>query len=303
MVARACSWLVGERPLLNSALDSGAKSFLQANTMSRVHAAFAILMLSACSRDAALRRFTPADADVRARAYLAQLTVGNVDSAASRLVPFLQTPASRSELEKVAALLSPMRVDSMKVVGARTNTWAGGRRVNLTYELYLQPSGWAIANVATLDSAGTWAVEGVSARQLERPIEEGARFSLSNKPAIYYLWLAITGICAAVSLGAAIFMATRRGMPKHWWWALASLVGVGGYSLNWTTGQTGISLFKVQLFSAAALQSGPFAPWIVTFAFPLGALVALQKYRSWRHRSVEHDSSATSSGPSPEAAV
>lgn len=285
---------------MNFALNSGAEILLQANIMNRVYAALVILVLSACSRDAALRRFTPADADARARAYLALFTRGHVDSAYARLAPSLQTPTARSELEKVAALLSPVRLDSMKVVGASTNTWAGGRRVNLTYELYLQPSGWTLANVGTVDSAGTWVVEGVSARPLQRPLEEGARFSLSNKAAVYYLWLVITGLCAAISVGMAVFMATRRRMPKHWWWALASLVGVGGYSLNWATGQTGISLFKVQLFSAGALQSGPFTPWIVTFAFPLGALVALSKYRSWRHRLVEQNSSAASRGPSPE---
>ncbi|HET7551386.1 MAG TPA: hypothetical protein VFK04_08845 [Gemmatimonadaceae bacterium] len=271
--------------------------------MRPAHVVLVVLALSACSRDALLSRFTPADADARARGYLDLFTRGNVDSAVARLAPTLRSATARSELEKVATLLSAEPVDSMKIVGANTMTWPGRRRVNLTYELYLQPSGWLLANVATLDSAGTWVVEGVSARPLSRPIEESARFSLSHKPLVDYLWLVIAGLCAVLSVGAAVFIATRRQMPNHWWWALASLVGVGGYSLNWATGQTGMSLFKVQLFSAAALQMGPFAPWIVTFSFPLGAVVALSKYRDWRNRTAEGDASSVSRGPTPEAAV
>lgn len=265
----------------------------------RVHTALVILALSACSMDDTIRRFTPADADVRARAYLALLTRGNVDSAVARLAPSFQNPTTPGELEKLAVLLSHERVDSMKVVGAATNKWSSGRRVNLTYELY-QPSGWILANVATLDSAGRWTVEGVSARPLTRPLEEGSHFSFSNKSAVYYLWLVIAGLCAATSIGMAAFLATRRRMPKRWRWVLASLVGVGGYSLNWATGQTGVSLFKIQLLSAGALQSGPFAPWIVTFAFPLGAIVALYKYRDWKHQS---ESSSASPSPSLDTAL
>ena len=271
--------------------------------MRLTHAVLLVLVLSACGRDALLSRFTPADADARARAYLELFRRGDVDSAVARLTPVLRTATARSELEKVATLLSAKPVDSMKIVGANTMNWPGRRRVNLTYEVYLKPSGWLLANVATLDSAGTWLVEGVSARPLSRPIEESVRFSLLHKPAVDYLWLLITGLCAALSVGTAIFIAMRRQMPNHWWWMLASLVGVGGYSLNWATGQTGISLFKLQLFSAAALQAGPFAPWIVTFSFPLGAIVALSKYRDWRNRLAEHDATLAGHGPSPEAAV
>lgn len=294
---------VSQRPPRSPVLDCDAPGLFQEKIVRPIHAVLVVMAFSACSQEDALRRFTPADADTRARAYLELFARGNIDSAVARLTPALRTASARTELEKVAELLSEARVGSAKVVGATTNTWPGRRRVNLTYELYLQPSGWLLANVTTLDSAGTWVVEGVSARPLSRPIEEGARFSLSHKPMVNYLWLVITGLCALLSVGAAVFMATRRRMPKHWWWALASLVGVGGYSLNWATGQTGISLFKVQLFSAGALRMEPFAPWIVTFAFPLGAIVALSRYRDWRNRLVEHDTSTAGRGPSPEAAV
>jgi len=251
--------------------------------MNRVPAALAILMLSACNSDALIRKFTPADADARDRAYLALFVRGHQDSAAARLLPSLQTPAASGELAKMAALLATARMESMKVVGANTATFAASRRVSLTYELSAKPGGWLLANVLTVDSAGTWFVDGAHVESVRQPLEESARFALSGKSPLFYMFLLVTILCAAVSIGAALFMATRKQMPNHWWWALASLIGVGAFSLNWTSGQTAFTLLNVQLLSAGAIESGPYAPWVLKLAFPLGAVIALPKYRSWRN--------------------
>jgi|SRR5690348_8207558 len=110
------------------------------------------------------------------------------------------------------------------------------------------------------------------------------------------MFLLVTILCAAVSIGAALFMATRKQMPNHRWWALASLIGVGAFSLNWTSGQIGFTLFNVQLLSTGAIESGPYAPWVLKFAFPLGAVIALEKYRSWRNLPEPSRSPASASG-------
>lgn len=103
----------------------------------------------------------------------------------------------------------------MKVVGANTFESPGIRRVTLTYELH-SPHDWLLASVVTLDSAGAWTVEGVNATPLVMPLEESTRFSLANKSAVHYLWLAIAALCLSASLGTAVFLATRRTMPKRW---------------------------------------------------------------------------------------
>ncbi len=60
------------------------------------------------------------------------------------------------------------------------------------------------------------------------------------------------------------------------------MVGVTKVSFNWTTGATAVQLFSVTILSAGFVRTAPAAPLILFLSFPVGAIVALQKYHSWR---------------------
>jgi hypothetical protein len=247
----------------------------------RAYAVVLVLASTACSAEDAFRRFTPVDADNRARAYLALFTAGRVDSARTRLVPQLAGPKADEELARIGTILTGQQFDSTRVIGAQTNVIDGVRHVNLTYELH-SARGWSIANVATIDSAGSWFIEGVSARTIDRPLEELTQFGLRGKTTRHYLWLVLTILAAVISISTACWIGTRREMPRRWRWVFASLLGVGAFSINWASGEIGVRLFNIQFASAAALRAAPVAPWILTFAIPVGALGALLRYRRWR---------------------
>src|SRR5689334_17699082 len=160
---------------------------------------FVAAALVACDQEAALRRFTPPDADSRARAYLDLLVGGHTDSAAARLIPSLATTETRQVLDSMAVLLRGQVFDSTRVIGAHQNIVNGVRHLNLSYEQRAQ-AGWFLTNVATVDSAGDWAVEGFSARPIAHPLEDDARFTFAGKSARHFFWLAATIACAALSL-------------------------------------------------------------------------------------------------------
>jgi hypothetical protein len=204
-----------------------------------------------------------------------------VDSALARLHPQLAGPEVEQQLARIGAMLDGQRFDSTRVVGVRTNVISGVRHVNLSYERH-SARGWSIANVATVDSAGTWFVEGVSAQPIDRPIEESTRFGLQGKTVRHYAWLLLTILAAAISLSTACWIASRRAMPKRWRWVFASLIGVGAFSLNWASGEIGVRLLNVQLASAAFMRPGTVGPWVLTFGVPVGAVAALRRYRRWR---------------------
>jgi hypothetical protein len=61
-------------------------------------------------------------------------------------------------------------------------------------------------------------------------------------------------------------------------------------SLNWATGSVAVRALAVQLLSAGAFQAGPASPWILSIAFPLGAVLGLIHYRRWRGRNADPES-------------
>jgi hypothetical protein len=241
--------------------------------------------LAACSSDATMRRFTPADADARSRSYLALFTRGQVDSAAARLAPRFVGPRTHDALTKVAGLLGGQQFDSTRVIGVNANTINGVRHINMSYELHSPPNRWSLANVATVDSAQTWFVEGVTAKIIAHPLEEDVRFTFAGKTWRHYLWLLISVLCVATSLGMALFIATRGGMPKRIGWAALSLVGLGIFSINWTTGASVTNLFSVQIGGASLTRGAPVMPWILSFSIPIGAYYAWRRYRQWQAES------------------
>lgn len=184
---------------------------------------------------------------------------------------------SRYALIIIAALLAacssdaamrrftPAAVDSIRVIGVNVNTINGVRHVNVSNEGHSPPNRWSVANVATFDSAQTWFVEGVTAKTIAHPLEEDVRFTLAGKTFRHYLWLPISVLCVATSIGMALFIGTRRGMPKRFGWAALSLVGLGMFSINWNTGASVTNLYSVQIGGASLSRGAPVMPWILVF--------------------------------------
>jgi hypothetical protein len=260
-------------------------------------------LLAACSSDAAMRRFTPSDADARSRSYLALLTRGQVDSAASRLPPRFRGPRTHDAIAKMAELLGGLQFDSTRVVGVNVNTVNGVRHVNLSYELHSPPNRWSVANVATFDSAQTWFVEGATARMIAHPLEDDVRFTLVGKTFRHYLWLLISVVCVAISFGMAVFIGTRRGMPKRFAWAVLSLVGLGMFSINWNTGENVTNLYSVQIGGASLGRSSPVVPWVLSFSIPIGAYYAWRRHRQWQSESTKSGELVSMPDPAPEETV
>ena len=253
----------------------------------RLFAALSVIALAGCDPEARINAMAPPDMDARARAYLQLLARGQVDSAFERLAPSLRTSEARDAMVKVSAMLAHRSLDSSQRVGVQVNDMNDMRHLNLTYQFH-DSLGWLMANVATVEdrrfvATGDWTVEGFSVRPLPASLESTTAFTLAGRSARHYLWLLAAVVAAVVSIGTAIRVGMSRGMPRRWLWTFVALLGVVRCSLDWSTGAWQVVPLQVLLFSAAFLRMGnQYAPWIISFGFPLGAIVAEQRRRRWR---------------------
>jgi hypothetical protein len=245
--------------------------------------AFSSLVVAACSPNAMMARIVPPERDARARRYLGMLTTGQHDSILTHARFGSDAAAVATGLAQLDSIFLGQRLDSMQLVGANLFSSNGRERLDVAYEFRTQ-QGWNVASFVTVDSGTEWVIDGIRANRIPAELKKLNAFTLVGRSATHYAVLVLTVAIAAFSLGMAVFMATRRTFPKRWRWVLAALVGVASLKMNWTTGEMATDVFHVQLFGASVLKSGDFAPWIVSFSFPLGAIMAWERYRRWRDR-------------------
>lgn len=241
-------------------------------------------LLTACQPDLAAfaERHTRPEEREFARHYLSLIERRGVDSAFALVVPELQTPTTREQIEKASSFLAAHPVDAPQLIGVHINTMAGRRTVNLSWE-YRSGEQWVLTNVAAQhQEAGSPRVVGFGVHPQERSMSELNRFTFRDRSPVHVIWLVAALLSPLVCIAAAIRIATATGMPKRWAWALASLVGLFTLSLNWTTGAVNVNIVSFTFLGAGITKAGSAAPWILTFSLPLPAILALQRYRSWR---------------------
>ncbi|HEX7980699.1 MAG TPA: hypothetical protein VF461_18995 [Gemmatimonadaceae bacterium] len=222
---------------------------------------------------------TPAR-DARAQHVLRSLANGERDALLATKRVGDDSAAAAKGLAQIDSIFRGQRLDSIQVIGANEFSSPSEDRLTLTYEMHTS-RGWLLASVTTLDSAGTAVLTGLHAEPLPGELRKLNEFTLAGKGASQYLTLIVTIALTVFSFGVAVFLATRREFPKRWRWVAASLVGAGAVYVNWTTGEVGSRLVTVQLLSGAAVQASAYAPWVISFSFPIGAIVALDRFRRW----------------------
>ena len=251
----------------------------------RVIQALALAMLTGCGADItsfANRFTTPAERSFP-RSYLQLLADENLDVATSLLAPELRTDTTDRVMRQVAALLKNARLDSMRLIGVNTSNFGNGHDVNLSYEIpNTATGGWVVSNVATRRTGSSVTVIGFSAYPIPDRLEALNRFTLTGKKATHYVWLTLALLMPLVTITVAVVVVRAKGMPRRWLWAFASLIATPAFFINWTTGQVGMQNGLFLLFGGSATSAGPAAPWVVSFAMPLGAGIAYIRLRRWR---------------------
>lgn len=201
----------------------------------------------------------------------------------ARLAPNLKTDESTKGLAAVAEILPEAERADVKLVGYHIFRGPQASRVTAVLQYHYPPPDekYFVVNTVVENTGGEFSVSGLRLNQIAGALDELNAFRLSGASVRHYIFLALV-IIVPIFILAVLVLCIRTPIPKKkWMWVLFVLVGLGKFQFNWTTGDFAQSYGSIQLFGAGASTGGPYAPWILTFSIPIGAIVFLTRRRKW----------------------
>jgi hypothetical protein len=205
------------------------------------------------------------------------LRAKNFQAVEERLDPNIRKQDVSASLEKMYEAFpvgDPEKVEVISYQWFRMKSVRGveTKRATLRFQ-YQFPDAWMLVEVVV--NEGDKTAEHFSAYRLPDSLANINKFTFSHKSALHYAIFALSIAIPIFIAGCIVVCLRTRAMKRKWLWILFMLFGVGGFSLNWTTGQWGIKLLNVYLFGAGWNQDVLYGPLIFTVSVPLGAILFL----------------------------
>lgn len=232
------------------------------------------------------KRIVPKEADDFAREYIEILRQRNFEQAKELLNPEIVTPEIDSQLQTVVSFLDQKELVSVEIVDFETGkfwpwSWKEEKpykRVSLSYQLQFEDK-YVLVDVIVDKISGKQLIFGFHLTPLPKPIQEINAFTFSGKSPIHYLLFLVAIIVVIFTLYVLILCIRTPGIKRKWLWCIFTLLGVGTLNLNWITGSIEFTPLSFLFFSIGFARWGLYGPWILSVAFPLGALIFLLKRR------------------------
>lgn len=239
------------------------------------------LLLAGCDQKALLQKFVPKDDDAFARRFLDAVRAGDYAGADQMLDASLRGEKSAGGLHDLNGVLAHGEPFSVEVIGCNvfTNASTQGttRTTNLSYQIHFSDS-WAAGNVAVGHPSGGMCVLGSHFQPILDSLEALNRFTFTGKSILHYLFFAACIAVPALIL-VALIVCIRSQIRRKWLWIIFILLGFVQFRLDWASGHIEVQPISFALFGASAFQPSPYAPWILGFAIPVGAIIFLVSRR------------------------
>ena len=260
--------------------------------MTRTIAIAALLLATVgCDQRAAFERFVPKDDAAFAMRTFDALRTRNFGIVEAHLDRSLANSATRLQLERMSAALGGETPQDVRVIGAFTNTVNGTvTYVSLTLE-YRLSQGWLVASMSLHRTNNERTIDAMNVQPTVDSQEHLNRFTFAGKRPGNYLMLGSTIIVFVFILGTLVMLWKTRVPRRKWLWAFFVALGIGQFTLNWTTGQVAIQPLQVSLLGAGFAKSGPYGPWFLSVGIPIGAIVFLIRRRRWLANMPMHPTS------------
>lgn len=193
----------------------------------------------------------------------------------------------RDQLVSMSGLFPSAPPLSIKIVGANIVSTPGFRSTALTLE-YEFPHKWLLAGVTTQEANGRRTLTALNVTPIPDSLEHTNRFSLWDKTELEYDTLFLGLLSILFSLYAFVTCLSTNIRTAKWFWLAVTLIGIGGFQINWTTGDILLTpwVFRLPPLGGSAPVYGPAMVYV---AIPLGALIFLAFRRRLTTRTPIHD--------------
>jgi hypothetical protein len=246
-----------------------------------------LLPVAGCDESRSISAFTsPADEKVAAH-YIELLRNRDYAAIERDLDPSIATPQVHDALVAMGSLLPAQSPLSLKIVGVRTSdvrTPGGGsvHSSNYTYE-YEYPHQWLLINAAVRKVGGATTIIGLNVKRLEsagihEPLFARGQGRASVRRAVRF------------DTGAAPVPVCPRDVRPHpvaaqmaldTLYPLRRVLAVHELDYGWR-----FQPLSFLLFGAGATRS-PYGPWMLSVAFPLGAVWFLLRRKGYLRRAAQ----------------
>lgn len=213
--------------------------------------------------------------EAKATEFIQKLIDGEFEDIESAIEPSLKLQLNNELLQQMSNILGSDEILERQLIGYQTHSLnQQPTRFNLSYQ-YGYADKWIVVNVAfrTLEN-GQDEIFGLNVyNPMNQPLQELHKFTLVGKGSLHYVFLAM-GIFVPVFILYTLISAIRTKFKKRkWMWIIFIIIGIAQFSINWTTGQVGLKILNVQLFGSGIFTSSIYAPWILSFSIPIGAIL------------------------------
>jgi hypothetical protein len=235
--------------------------------------------LLGCDQKGMLAKFTPPAEDKLAREFLARVISSQIDEAMPLLAPAYRNADGREGLTQLTRLFAGGQTKSIEVVGVFHRLGIGTdqqrRNVQLSYQVELT-NGWFAGTIIVAGTDSAARIGSARFNRIPSSLEEMNRFSVGDKGPLQWLFLAAAVLIPAFCI-VSLVICIRSRIRHKWLWILFILFGLFKVSLNWTTGELDSQPVSFLLLGAACLKTGAYAPWILSVAVPVGAVLFFVK--------------------------
>jgi hypothetical protein len=235
--------------------------------------------MTACDSEAMFQKFIPQEVAAEGQKVIALVTARDFETIEGRLDASLRTPDAREKLSQVADYIPKGQPKSISTIGVNTFKGETDIRYDLTYE-YEYEQTWMLASVVLHRKAGQLLIEGFHVNLVPKSQKTLNAFNLSGKGLLHFAFLGLAIVIPLFVVTTLVVCYRTTIAKRKWLWYLFVSLGLVQFSFNWTTGESNIQPISFLLLGAGFTQAGPYAPLVLTFALPVGAVVFLARRSS-----------------------